>query len=206
MTLVVGLTGGMGSGKSTVARMLVERGAHVIDADQVAREVVAPGEPALEELRRRFGDDVIGEDGTLDRAALAAVAFADEEQRQALNAITHPRIAERIVERVRSFSAPPGQPDLIVLDHPLLVETGQAAAMEAVVVVLAPVDVRVQRLAAGRGIDPDDARARIASQADDDQRRAVATHVIDNSGDLARLEAQVERVWADLVQRAAEPA
>lgn len=199
--MVVGLTGGMGSGKSTVAGMLSQRGATVIDADQVAREVVAPGEPALAEIRARFGDAVIREDGTLDRPGLAAVAFRDEEQRQALNAITHPRIAERIVERIAAFEPDAGQPDLVVLDHPLLVETGHADALEVVVVVVAPVEVRVRRLAEGRGIDPDDARARIASQAGDDARRAVATHVLDNGGALTDLEAQVDALWSELLAR-----
>lgn len=201
---LVGLTGGMGSGKSTVAAELARLGAHVVDADEVAREVVAAGEPALADIAERFGSDVLRGDGTLDRAALAAVVFADEDARADLDAITHPRIAERIAQRLTDLT---GQdrgdgPVIAVVDHPLLVETGQAEDFPSVIVVIAPVETRVQRLREGRGIDPDDARARIASQTSDEARGAVATHVVDNSGDLEELRAQVEAVWADLVRRA----
>jgi dephospho-CoA kinase len=201
--VVVGLTGGMGSGKSTVARLLADRGAHVIDADAVAREVVAPGEPALDEIAARFGGHLVRDDGSLDRAGLAALVFDDETARADLEAITHPRIAGRIEARLERFAAeaPPGS--VAVVDHPLLVETGQADRFDALVVVLAPVDVRVERLAAGRGVDPEDARARMAVQADDDERRAVATHVIGNDGDLAALEREVDRVWHELERLAA---
>lgn len=201
---LVGLTGGMGSGKSTVAAELTRRGAHVVDADAVAREVVAAGEPALDEIAERFGADVIRDDGTLDRAALAAVVFADDVARADLDAITHPRIGERIAARLADLAErhQDGDPAIAVVDHPLLVETGQARDFPAVIVVTAPVELRVRRLQEGRGIDPDDARARIASQASDDDRRAVATHVIDNSGDLDDLRARVGEVWTDLVERA----
>lgn len=202
---VVGLTGGMGSGKSTVAAELARLGAHVVDADAVAREIVEVGEPALDEIRDRFGVGVLRDDGSLDRAALAAIVFRDETARADLNAITHPRIGERIAERVAALAGGPREhegPRIVVIDHPLLVETGQAAHFPAVIVVVAPEDIRVRRLRDGRGIDPDDARARIASQASDEERRAVATHVIDNRGDLDQLRAEVERVWADLRARA----
>lgn len=201
---LVGLTGGMGSGKSTVAAELARLGAHVVDADVVAREVVAPGEPALSEIADRFGSDVLHDDGTLDRGALAAVVFADDDARADLDAITHPRIGERIAARLADLADHErgDGPVIAVVDHPLLVETGQADDFPAVIVVTAPVETRVRRLQEGRGIDPEDARARIASQTSDEVRRAVATHVVDNSGDLADLRAQVGEVWADLVRRA----
>ena len=202
---LVGLTGGMGSGKSTVAAELARLGAHVIDADAIARAIVAVGEPALADIRERFGVRVIQEDGTLDRAALAAVVFADDDARADLNDITHPRIGERIAQRLGELAerpAPPDRPHIAVIDHPLLVETGQAEHYPAVIVVVAPVETRVRRLHDGRGIDPDDARARIASQTSDEVRRGAATHVIDNGGDLESLRQQVGSVWADLVSRA----
>ena len=199
---VVGLTGGMGAGKSTVARLLADLGAHVVDADAIAREVVEPGEPALVALVEQFGDGVLAQDGTLDRAALAAIVFHDDDARAALEAITHPAIRERIAARLADHGEAeqdePGE-RVVVLDHPLLVETGLAASLEHVVVVTAPVDLRVQRLAEGRGIDPDDARARIATQASDDERAAAATHVVANDADLELLEQRVRAVWADLV-------
>ncbi len=199
---VVGLTGGMGSGKSTVARFLEELGLSVIDADEVAREIVAAGEPALAEIALRFGDHLVRGDGSLDRAGLAAVVFTDDEDLASLNAITHPRIAGRIAERLEALAAADPAPALAVVDHPLLVENGLADRYDAVVVVLAPAEERVRRLADGRGIDPDDARARMAAQADDRERRAVATHVIVNDGDLRHLQTQVVEAHAALLQAA----
>lgn len=203
---LVGLTGGIGSGKSTVAAVFAERGCPIIDADQVAREVVEPGEPALEELTERFGSSVVRRDGSLDRPRLAAIVFEDAEARADLEHITHPRVAARIAERIALLAAEPGADParVVVVDHPLLVETAQASRFDAVVVVEAPEDVRVSRLADERGMDPADARARIRVQADDDARRAVATHVIDNGGDLATLRAQAAEVHDDLVARATE--
>jgi dephospho-CoA kinase len=202
---LVAVTGGIGSGKSTVTARFAERGCPVIDADRVAREVVEPGEPALAELTERFGHDVIRDDGSLDRAALAAVVFVDDDARADLERITHPRVAARMAERIAELDAEPGaRPDrLVVVDHPLLVETSQAGRFDAVVVVLAPEAVRLQRLADERGMDRDDVRARIAVQATDAERRAVATHVVDNSSDLASLLAQVDRMHADLLSRSA---
>lgn len=191
---VVGLTGGMGSGKSTVARMLAELGAEVIDADRIAREVVEPGEPGLEEIRERFGREVLGPDGTLDRGALAAIVFSDDGARADLEAITHPRIHDRIRERLAGHASDA----VVVVDHPLLVETGQHEGVDAVVVVTAPLETRVERLASGRDIDPDDARSRIRAQSDDEARLAVADHVIDNAGDLGHLSRQVEALWSEL--------
>lgn len=201
---LVGLTGGIGSGKSTVAARFVELGCPVVDADRVAREVVEPGEPALADLVARFGPGIVRDDGSLDRPGLAAIVFADPQARADLDRITHPRIAARIAERIAALGAAPGaRPDQVVLvDQPLLVETGQARRFDAVVVVQAPVEVRLRRLADERGMPADDVRARIAVQATDEQRRAAATHVVDNSGDLTSLNTQVDRVHADLLARA----
>jgi dephospho-CoA kinase len=202
---LVGLTGGIGSGKSTVAARFAERGCAIIDADRVAREVVEPGEAALEEIVTRFGTGIRRPDGSLDRAALATIVFADADARADLERITHPRVAARMAERIADLAgradAAPGQ--LVVVDHPLLVETGQAGRFDAVVVVLASEPIRLQRLADERGMDLEDARARLRAQANDQERRAVATHVIDNDGDLASLNAQVDRVHEDLLARAA---
>ena len=203
---LVGLTGGIGSGKSTVARRLADHGLIVVDADQVAREVVAPGEPALADIAARFGEDLVRDDGGLDRPGLAAVVFVDDDARRDLDRIMHPRIAARIAERIATLEANwdrPGPP-LAVVDHPLLIETGQATRFDAVVVVLAPEEIRVQRLVAYRGLDEADARARLAAQCSDDERRRVATHVIDNSGDLSALEAATDRLRADLLAAAAQ--
>ena len=195
--LVVGLTGGIGSGKSTVAAMLARRGAVVIDADAIAREVVEPGSPALAALVERFGPDILDAGGSLDRKALAARAFADEESRKALEAITHPAIGEEFLHRISD--APEGS--VVIHDVPLLVEGGMAARYAAVIVVEAPRDVRLDRLEQ-RGIDRADAEARMAAQASDAERREVATWIVDNSGDLDGLEEQVDAIWIDLGARA----
>lgn len=198
---LIGLTGGIGSGKSTVARLFAERGAIVVDADQVAREVVEPGEPALAEIVEHFGPDVVDAEGRLDRPALAAVVFGDDEARRALEAITHPRIGERIgehVEQARADEAADGRERVVVVDHPLLVESGAVVGFDTVVVVETPVDVRVRRLVDARGMDEADARARVAAQADDATRRAAATHLIDNGGEPDALGAQVDAVLAEL--------
>jgi dephospho-CoA kinase len=202
---LVAVTGGIGSGKSTVTGRFAEHGCAVIDADRVAREVVEPGEPALAEIAERFGPELVREDGSLDRAALAAIVFADEDARIELERITHPRVAARMAERIAALAAEPwsGTPRLVVVDHPLLVETGQAGRFDAVVVVLAPELIRVQRLQDERGMDAEDVKARLRAQASDEERRAVATHVVDNGGDLASLNAQVDRVYEHLLERAA---
>lgn len=201
--LLVGLTGGIGSGKSTVAELLTERGAIIIDGDLIARRVVEPGQPALTAIVERFGPEVLAPDGTLDRPALAARAFASDEDRKALEAITHPAIG---AEFVREMSEAP--PDGIVInDVPLLVESQKAAerGYEFVIVVEAPRDLRLERLE-GRGLDRADAEARMAAQATDEERRAVATHLLDNGGTREELAAQVETVWADLQRHAAAKA
>jgi dephospho-CoA kinase len=204
---LVGLTGGIGSGKSTVAALLAANGCDVIDADGVAREVVQPGEPALERLVDRFGRSILDGDGALDRAALARLAFADDDARADLDRITHPHIAARIAERIARLAAEeqPDEPRIVVVDHPLLIETGQAPRFDAVVVVLAPEQLRVERLV-DRGMDESDVRRRIAAQADDTARRAAATYVIDNDGDQQDLAARVRAVHDHLqAEAAADP-
>jgi dephospho-CoA kinase len=193
---LVGLTGAIGSGKSTVAALLRAKGAVVVDADEVARSVVEPGEPTLAALTERFGDGILDVDGRLDRAQLAAAAFVDEAGSRALNEITWPAIGEEFERRIAA--APPDS--VVVCDVPLLVESKKAAERPylAVVVVEAPLDVRLDRLER-RGVARDDALRRVAAQASDDERRAVATHVIDNDGDVESLAAQVDALWADLV-------
>ncbi len=188
--LRTGLTGGTGSGKSTVARRLGERGAVVVDADVLAREVVAPGSEGLAAVVEEFGAEVLAPDGALDRAALAAVVFGDDARRRALEAITHPLIARRTGELVAAA------PDDAVLVHdvPLLVEKRMGAGYHLVVVVDAPVEDRVRRLV-GRGMPEDDARRRIASQADDEQRRAAADVWLENAGTPQQLEQAVDRLW-----------
>ena len=193
--LLVGLTGGIGSGKSTVADLLRDMGAVVVDADEVARAVVEPGEPALQALVDRFGPGVLDADGRLDRPALAAVAFADDEGRKALGDITWPAIGEEFERQIRV--APPDA--IVVCDIPLLVESDAAAARpyKAVVVVEAPVDIRLARLEI-RGVPREDAERRMAAQATDDERREVATHLVDNGGDLEHLARQVDAIWREL--------
>ncbi|HKJ55505.1 MAG TPA: dephospho-CoA kinase [Nitriliruptoraceae bacterium] len=189
----IGLTGGIGSGKSTVAGMFAEHGFVVVDADALAREVVAPGQPALAAIADRFGDDVIRGDGSLDRAALASIVFADDAERRALEAITHPAIRAEIARREQEARAS-DRNAIVVVDHPLLIETGQVDDFDGLVVVVASTKTRLARLVEDRGIDPDDARARMAVQADDDARRAAATWLIDNDGDLPALERAVADV------------
>jgi dephospho-CoA kinase len=187
----IGLTGGIGSGKSTAAARFAELGATVIDSDQLAREVLAPGTPGLAEVLRRFGADLLTGDGSLDRARLAAVVFADPVALADLNAIVHPLVAQRTAE----LTAAAGPDAVVVHDVPLLVENRLAANYDAVVVVEAPLPQRLSRLRA-RGLDAEAARSRIAAQASDEQRRAVATAVLDNSGSVAELHAQVDELWA----------
>lgn len=195
---LVGLTGGIGSGKSTVADLLRAKGATVVDADEVARAVVEPGEPALGGLVERFGPGILDAEGRLDRPALAAIAFADEEGRKALGDITWPAIGEEFERRIKAAA-----PDAVVVcDVPLLVESKAAAARPyvSVIVVEAPMDVRLDRLEL-RGVPRDDAERRMAAQATDEERRAVATHVVDNGGDLESLARQVDAIWEDILSR-----
>ena len=194
--LRIGLTGGIGSGKSTVSELLTERGAVLVDADRIAREVVEPGTPGLAAVVAAFGDGVVGPDGALDRPALAAIVFADPEARRRLDGIVHPLVRARAAEL--AAAAPPDA--VVVHDVPLLVETGQAGHYDLVLVVEADPEIRVRRLV-GRGMSEDDARARIAAQATDEQRRAVADVVLDNDGSPEDLAAQVETFWAEHVAR-----
>ena len=194
MVLRIGLTGGIGSGKSTVSARLAGHGAVVVDADRIAREVVEPGTPGLAAVVAAFGPGVLAGDGALDRPALAAVVFADEQARRRLDGIVHPLVRARATEL--AAAAPPDA--VVVHDVPLLVETGQAGSYDVVLVVEAPLESRVARLVA-RGLPEADARARIAAQATDEQRRAVADVVLDNSGTPEQLAAQVDRFWADRV-------
>ena len=201
----VGVTGGIGSGKSTVARLLDARGADVIDADRIAREVVAPGRPALDEIVARWGPGLLLPDGSLDRAAMAAIVFTNDEELRALESLTHPHIAAAIrdeYDRLAEVEDDLGVERVVVLDHPLLVESGMHASQDVVVVVVVDAETRVARLVE-RGLDADDARARMANQATDDRRRAVADHVVDNNGDLDDLERRVDELWSAL--RAAAP-
>lgn len=200
--LAVGLTGGIGSGKSAVADLLVARGAVLIDADQVARDVVAPGGPAYQPLVDRFGEGILSADGTIDRKALAAVAFADEETRQELNAITHPAIGIAMIE---ARDALEGTDAIVVLAIPLLTAAHrEAVKLHKVVVVDAPTDVALERLLTQRGFDRADAEARIRSQISREERCKEADYVLDNSGDRAALEVGVAKLWGWLQEAAEE--
>jgi len=197
--LMIGLTGGTGAGKTAVARRLAELGAILIDSDALAREVVAAGTPGRDEVVAVFGDAVLGPDGELDRAALGRIVFADPDARRRLEAIVHPRVRARAAEI--AASAPPHA--VVVNDVPLLVEANLAAHYDMVVVVLADERTRVLRLVRERGLAEADARARIAAQATDEQRRAVADVVIVNDGTVEELRARVDEVWrAAIMSRA----
>jgi dephospho-CoA kinase len=189
--LRIGLTGGIGAGKSAVSATFAKCGAVIVDGDVIAREVVQPGTEGLAALVDAFGDDILLPDGSLDRPALAAKAFRDDEARQKLNGIVHPLVGKRRSEIIASVA-----PDSVVVeDIPLLVESGMAPLFPLVVVVHADAEVRVRRLVEQRGMPEDDARARIAAQADDEQRRAVADVWLDNSGSPAQLEDRALEVW-----------
>lgn len=196
--LRVGLTGGIGSGKSEVSRRLAGYGALVIDADAVAREVVEPGTPGLAEVAEAFGPAVLRPDGTLDRDKLGSVVFGDPALRGKLNAIVHPRVGARMAELERA--APSGS--VVVHDVPLLAENGLAAAYDLVVVVDVPPQLQLDRLVRLRGMTREQAEARIAAQASREQRLAVAGIVLDNSGSLYELDRQVADLWAQLRRRA----
>ena len=195
----VGLTGGVGAGKSTVAKLLAEHGAMIIDADAIAREVVEPGTPGFAAVVAEFGDDVVGADGALDRPKLAGIVFADEASRGRLNAIVHPLVGERTAQLMAA--APEGS--VVVYDVPLLVESGLAEGFEFVLVVEASLPTRLARLAR-RGMAEDDARNRIAAQATDEQRRAVADVVLQNDGSLDDLRGQVDDAWRRITASAVE--
>ena len=188
----VGLTGGIGSGKSTVARMLADEGFPVVDADQIAREIMEPGSPVLAQVAEVFGEDLIDDTGALNRAELAKRAFSSTEQTEKLNALTHPAI--RAESNRRFDEAEKAGACAVIYDMPLLVDLGLHHDMDMTVVVDVDVDERVRRLVDKRGLTEADARARIAQQVDDDTRRAAADIVVDNNGPLEALAAQVEKV------------
>jgi dephospho-CoA kinase len=190
----VGLTGGIGSGKSTVARRLASLGAILVDSDVLAREVVEPGTPGLAAIRAAFGPDILTADGSLDRPALGRIVFADRERLGVLNAIVHPLVRERALAITRQA----GPSAVVVQDVPLLVENDYAASFDLVVVVDAPDDARIERLAAERGMTAEDVRARMGAQASREERLAVADVVLDNSGTREQLLAQVDRLWEQL--------
>lgn len=196
--LKVGLTGGIGSGKSTVSTLLAAHGAVVIDYDQLARDVVAPGSPVLDAIAERFGSEVIAADGSLDRPALGAIVFADAQALSDLNGITHPAIGRLAVQREDAAG-----PDAIVVhDNALLVEMGGAQHCDVVIVVDVPVEVQVDRLVTSRGMSEADARARIAAQASREQRAGAADLVIDNAGSHDELVRIVGGIWDELASRA----
>lgn len=197
--LRVGLTGGIGSGKSEVSRRLAAYGAHVIDADALAREVVAPRTRGLAAVVAAFGPRVLRPDGSLDRERLASIVFADEEKRARLGQIVHPLVAERAEE----LTAAAPQDAIVVYDVPLLTENHLAGQYDVVVVVDAPEETQIRRLVLRRTMTEEQARARIAAQATRAQRRAIADYVIDNSGTMEQLAAQVHVLWVELYRREA---
>jgi dephospho-CoA kinase len=194
---LIGLTGGIGSGKSTVARMLAACGAALVDADLLAREVVEPGTPGLAEIAAEFGPEVLLPDGRLDRAALGAVVFADQARRERLNQITHPRVGTLMQERIAEAQAS-GAP-LVVVDVPLLFEGSRQSLFEGVMLVWVPEAVQLQRLVERDGMGEGEARQRIASQMPIDRKRELATWVIDNSGAVSDTERQVDVWWGEHV-------
>jgi dephospho-CoA kinase len=198
LVVFVGLTGGIGSGKSTVASALKARGAVIIDADGISREIVEPGGPAYQPIVEHFGAGVVGPDGRLNRPALAALVFADPEQLAVLNGLTHPLIRDGILERAAPYAE---TGDVVVVDHPLLNADDVARfALASVIVVDTPEEVAVARLVAHRGFSEADARARIAAQVSRQERRQLASFVVDNSGDEEALRAQVDQLWEWLLQ------
>jgi dephospho-CoA kinase len=189
--LLVGLTGGLGAGKSTVARMLADRGAVLVDADELAHRALDPGTPGYRQVCDLFGDEVLTPSGELDRAAIAATVFSDPERRRALESIVHPEVFRMLAEIVQGRRE---TDDIIVFDAPLIVETGFHDACDVVVVVTAPEEVRVARMGR-RGMSTDQARARVRAQLGDEERAAVADVVIPNDGDQAELKERVDDLW-----------
>ncbi|MDF9812565.1 dephospho-CoA kinase [Streptomyces sp. SPB162] len=195
--LKVGLTGGIGAGKSEVSRLLASYGAVVVDADKIAREVVEPGSPGLAAVVAEFGAEVLTGDGALDRPKLGSIVFADPAGLRALNAIVHPLVGRRSAE----LEAAAGPDDIVIHDVPLLTENGLAKLYELVVVVDASPDTQLDRLVRLRGMDESEARSRMAAQATREERLAIADVVLDNDGPLEALEPQVKRVWQQLRER-----
>jgi dephospho-CoA kinase len=198
MAYFVGLTGGIGSGKSTVSGMFAAHGAVVIDADEVVREIQRPGGEAYDEIVEAFGRDVLADDGTLDRSKLASIVFSDADKRQQLNDITHPKVGTKFAERVAELV---DADKIVILDIPLLgaSKSGSDRFADAVVVVTASEDTRIDRLEA-RGMSREDAKARIAAQISDEERLKLADHVLNNDGSLVELQSQVDALWAHLTK------
>ncbi|MGZ4139135.1 MAG: dephospho-CoA kinase [Actinomycetota bacterium] len=196
--LLVGLTGGIGAGKSTVARLLADRGAVIIDADLIVRELQRPGTEVFRAIVERFGKQVVAADGSLDRPKLADIAFRDEDARSALNAIVHPAVYAVMAERITAIE---DENAVVVLDIPLLAEAGGREGMDVVIVVDADQDLRVTRVVDERGLDAGQVRARMAAQASSEQRAALADVVIRNDGDMEALRAQVDALWVMLSER-----
>lgn len=198
VTRIVGLTGGIGSGKSTVARFFEARGAAIIDADRLAREAVLPGTPGFAAVVARFGPGVLGPGGDLDRAALGRIVFGDEEARRALNAIVHPEVARLAAERMAALSA--AGRALIVYDVPLLFENGLERYLPETIVVSVPEEIQRARVRTRDGLSPEEIEARLRAQLPLADKAARATYVIDNSGSLADTEASVDALWKNLIQ------
>lgn len=200
----IGLTGGIATGKSTVARMLVARGAALVDADRIAREIVEPGQAPLAQIAERFGPTVLHEDGTLNRRLLGSIVFADPEERKALEAITHPAIRALMRERIAALEAE--RPDrLVVADIPLLYESGLQHLYEGIMVAYVPREVQHARLIERDGLAPEEADKRIGAQMDIELKRQMADYVIDNSGTLADTQAQLDRFWTSLHLGSVQP-
>jgi dephospho-CoA kinase len=194
--LKIAITGGAGSGKTTVARMFKELGAEVLDADEVAREVVAVGEPAWQDLRRLYGDDYFNPDGSLNRSKLAGRVFADPEARRRLDGVIHPRVAAALQARMAALAGRRVQ--LVLVDVPLLFETGREAAFDRVIVVTAPQDQRLRRLRERDGRGEEEIRGILAAQWPLDDKAARADYVVDNGGGLSDTREQVTNIWGDL--------
>lgn len=196
MAYFVGLTGGIGAGKTTVCEMLARRGAVIVDADEIVREIQRPGTEAFDEIVDAFGPEVVAADGTLDRRKLAELVFADAEKREKLNSITHPKVGARFADRAAELR---DTDEVVLLDIPLLgaSRSGSERFADTVVVVTASEEKRLERLEA-RGMSPDDARARMAAQISDEERLKLADHVLTNDGSVRELEAQVDELWQKL--------
>lgn len=198
--LLVGLTGGIGSGKSTVSGLLAQRGAVVVDADAITRSLQQPGQPVFEAMVERFGSGIVGDDGQLDRPAVAAIVFSDDAAKKELEAIVHPAVGAEMLRQLQEHA---GTDAVVIYDVPLLVESGKTGYGAVIVVDVDP-ELAIQRLIEHRGFTEADARARIANQASREARLAVADQVVDNSGSLEALEARVAEVWIWLEERQRE--